>query len=159
MVLAGYALSFLVAYAACDILGRIRRDPGSGGMQAFGDFLGFVGLFGFLALLPTALALYRWRRSARFWTVFSASCLLLAVAGPIAALTLGRPYQALSAFVGLFGLLIVLGAPLLGLGFLVSGIIAPLRRSRRVLFAAAAIEFVVSGYAFVCLFLVKHWLL
>ena len=61
--------------------------------------------------------------------------------------------------VGFLGLLKVLGAPLFGIGFLICAGIAPMRRSRRVLLAAAAIEFTVSAYAFFCLFVLGLWLL
>jgi hypothetical protein len=164
VVLAGYAAALLVAFGAYYLLTFARNHMSqdvSGGMQAFGDLLLLIGLFGVLALVPTTLALYFLRASEKFWTVFSIASLALAATGPVAALMIARPqnFPSLSLIVGLFGLLKVLGAPLLGLGFLICAVIAPIRRPRRVLLAAAGIEFAVGAYAFFCLFVVGHWIL
>jgi hypothetical protein len=126
-------------------------------MQAFGDSLLFIGMFGFLALFPTALALYYLRSFDKFWTAFSIAALLLAIIGMLAAVMMGRPLHS-SWVVGFFGLLKVLGAPLFALCFSICAVIAPTRRSRRLLIAAAAIEFVVSAYVFLCLVVLGHWL-
>jgi hypothetical protein len=168
VVLGGYAAALLVACAATYVRAAIeaRIDPvqASGGMQAFGDSLLFVGLFGFLALIPTALALYFLRPFEKFWTVFSVASLAIAATGPVAVLMIGMSQRSPGApgagmAVGGLGLLKVLGASLFGIGFLICAGIAPMRRSRRVLLAAAAIEFTVSAYAFFCLFVLGHWLL
>jgi len=165
VVLIGYAAALLVSCVAFYVYGYVlSRNPAlhaSGGMQAFGDFLLFVGLFGFLALFPTALALYHLRPFEKFWRVFSIASLVLAVSGLLAAVMIGRPQQSPWAVlvVGFFGLVKILGAPLLGFGFLMCAVIAPTRRSRRFLIAAAAIEFVVGAYVFVSLVIVGHWLL
>jgi hypothetical protein len=165
VVLGGYVAALLVAcattYVHAAIEARIDPAQASGGMQAFGDSLLFVGLFGFLALIPTALALYFLRPFEKFWTVFSVASLAIAATGPVAALMIGMSHESPGAgmAVSFWGLLKVLGAPLFGIGFLICAGIAPMRRSRRVLLAAAAIEFAVSGYAFFCLFVLGHWLL
>jgi hypothetical protein len=162
VVLAGYAAALLVAGVANYVLDRLNTSPdASGGMQAFGDSLRFLGLFGFLALVPTALALYFLRSSERFWRVFSIGCLALAATGPVAAVMLGGNHESPWAglFFGLFGVLRALGAPLLGLGFLVCAAIAPSWRSRRLLIPAAGIEFAVSAYAYYCLWFLGHWAL
>lgn len=164
VVLIGYAAALLVScvvfYVYVYILNLNSAAQASGGMQAFGDFLLFVGLFGFLALFPTALALYYLRPFEMFWKVFSVASLVLAISGLLAAVMIGRPQQSPWAVlvVGFFGLVKILGAPLLGFGFLMCAVIAPTRRSRRFLIAAAAIEFVVSAYVFVCLVVLGHWL-
>ena len=162
VVLAGYAAALLVACAIFYVLTRIKASQdANGGMQAFGDSLLFLGLLGFFALMPTALALYFLRQSAKFWPWFSVACLALATTGPVAALMMGRPQQAPWAVlvVGFFGLLKVLGAPLLGVGFLICAVLSPIRRSRWVLLGAAMIEFAVSAYALFCLFVLGHWVL
>jgi hypothetical protein len=164
VVLGGYAAALLATYAFSYfyLLARNHLSPdASGGMQAFGDSLLFIGLLGFLALIPTALALYFLRPFEKFWTFFSIACLALATTGPLAATMLGKSQQAPWAgwVLGFFGLWKVLGAPLFGLGFLVCGVISPFRRSRRVLLGAALVEFAVGAYAFFCLFVLGHWVL
>ncbi len=163
VVLGGYAGALLVTWAVFYIYVFMRKDigPASGGMQAFGDSLLFAGMFGLLALIPTALALYYLRPFKKFWTVFSIASLAVAATGPVAAVLMGRLHQSHSAAVlaGFFGLLKVLGAPLFGLAFVVCAVIAPTGRSRLRLVAAAGIEFAVAAYAFFCLLVVGHWLL
>jgi hypothetical protein len=162
-VLGGYAGALLVTWVVFYIYVLLRKDTGaaSGGMQAFGDSLFFVGVFCLLALIPTALALYFLRPFAKFWTGFSIASLALAATGPLAAVLMGRLHQSHSAVVvvGFFGLLKVLGSPLFGLGFVICAVIAPSGRSRWRLVGAAVIEFAVCAYAFLCLLVVGHWLL
>jgi hypothetical protein len=158
VVLAGYAGALLVTCVAFYIYVLLRKDAGqtSGGMQAFGDALLFVGVFCVLALIPTALALYFLRPFEKFWSVFSIASLALAATGPVAAVLIGRLHQFL--IIGFVGLLKILGAPMLGLSFGVCAVIAPSGRSRSRLVAAAVIECVVGAYAFFCLLVVGHWL-
>jgi len=141
----------------------MHYDPSqaSGGMQAFGDLLFLAGLFGFLSILPTALALYFLRQSEKFWTVLSIASVALAATGPLAAATIRSLDRSNSSFalLGFFQLLRVLGAFLLGLGFLVAAVFAPFRRARVLLLVSAGFEGVVSAYAFYCLFVLGHWLL
>jgi hypothetical protein len=163
VVLIGYAAALVVScvvfYVYVYVSNRITAVQASGGMQAFGDFLLFVGLFGFLALFPTALALYYLRPFEMFWRVFSIASLVLAVSGLLAAVMIGRLQQSHWPVLGFFGLMRILGAALLGFGFSMCAVIAPTRSSRRFLIAAAGIEFLVSAYVFVCLVVVGHWLL
>jgi hypothetical protein len=158
LILGGYAAALLLTCAAFYVCGLLtRNDPSqaSAGMQAFADLILFLGMFGVLALAPTALALYFLRPFEKFWTVFSPVSLAFAATGPVAAAMIQRNW----AIIGILGLPRVLGAPLLGLGFLISAVIAPPRCSRWALLAAAAIEGAVSVYAFFCLFVMHHWLL
>ena len=162
VVLGGYAGALFVTWGAFYVYVLMRKDvgSGSGGMQAFGDSLLFIGVFCLLALIPTALALYFLRPFKKFWTVFSIASLALAATGPVFAVLMGRLHQshAAAVVVGFFGLLKVLGSPLLSLGFVICAIIAPGGRSRWRLVGAAAIEFTVCAYAFFCLLVVGHWL-
>jgi hypothetical protein len=161
LVFAGYDMALLVAIAAFYFLSWLRmHQDTSGGMQAFGDSLLIIGLFGILALVPTALAFYFLRSSGMFWTVLSIASLALAATGAVAAVMMGRTLHSSWAvlFQSLSGLLIILGAPLLGFGFLIAALITPIRRSRWILVSAAAIEVTVSAYAFYCLFVLGHWL-
>jgi hypothetical protein len=165
VVLIGYAAALVLSgvgfYVYVYLSSRTNAAQASGGMQAFGDSLLFVGLFGFLALFPTALALYYLRPFEKFWTVFSITSLVVAVSGLLAAVMIGRLQQPPWAIfgIGFFGLVEILGAPLLGFAFSTCAVIAPTRSSRRFLIAAAAVEFVLSAYVFVCLVVVGHWLL
>jgi len=157
-VLAGYLAALLAAGAAAFVRQfLIPNDPASGGMQAFGDLLFFLGIFGVLALVPTAVGLFWLRPIGKFWLVFSLAALALAATGPVAALTV-RADHARWVVLDLLGLPRVLGTPLFALAFLVSAFLAPTRFSRRLLLAASACEIVVAGYAIFCLVVLRHWL-
>jgi len=160
LVLAGYAAAFALACIGFLIL---RVDPSlpdnQGGMAAFGDLMLFAGLLAILSLVPTALALIFLRPHAGFWRVLSVLCLLLAATGPLAAMMMGRVLPAAWFWVELLSLLKVLGAPVLALGFLIFAAIAPSRRPRLILLLAAALEAATAAYAFLCLIILKRWLL
>lgn len=161
IVLAGYALAFLVASAALQVRILLTNDEAaqaSAGMYAFADFLFFVGTLGILSLAPTALGLYFLSPGERSWSWLSIGALFLAIVGPAAAVLL-QPYQAYSLPIALLWLGQILGAPLLLLAFVVFGLLAPTRRARWTLLAAAVAEGTVCVYAFVCLFIVGHWLI
>ncbi len=89
MVAGGYAGAFLIASAVVAI--RVAGTSGpdaqaSSGMYAFGDAFLFIAVFGLLALLPTAAALYFLRPSRRFWVVLSVLALGAAFTGAVAAI-------------------------------------------------------------------------
>ena len=157
LVLAGYVAALLVPCAFFWLRELVfPSDPSqAGGMQAFGDLMLFCAMFGFLALFPTALALFFLRGSKTFWKVFSVLCLAVAMTGPVAAVTIQRNWL-LTDFLGI---LRVLGAPLLGLGFLISAVIVPRGCGRWALVVAALIEGTVSAYAYFCLLVLQRWLL
>ena len=158
LILAGYGGALLAAFTACYAAEKLFPGPDpSGGMQAFGDMLRFLGLFGFLALFPTTLALYFLRPLEKFWIIFSIASLALALTAPAAALLLTRPHLVpWAVLAGSFCLLEVLGSPLLGVTFAICAVLAPFRRPRQLLLAASAIEFAVAGGAFLSLVLVRH---
>ena len=61
LVIGGYVLACLVAGITVYIYQRLTQDAAaqaSSGMFAFGDLLLFIGVFVFLMLFPTGLALY-----------------------------------------------------------------------------------------------------
>lgn len=61
LILAGYLAACLVASGAVyvnQLFTPASAAQASAGMSAFGDFILFVGAFGFLALFPTGLVLY-----------------------------------------------------------------------------------------------------
>lgn len=160
IVLGGYAAALLGASAISYIWPRDTGPDSNGGMAAFGDFLLFCGLFGVMALVPTVLAFYYLRRSEWFWNTFSVASLAFAATGPVAAAMMGRTQQAPWAvlLVGLFGLLRLLGAPLLGFCFLIAAFLASFKRARQALLAAALIEGVVAAYVFFSLVVRGRWL-
>lgn len=157
VVLAGYGAAFVVSCAALYTWTLLNPSQNSQGMQAFGDAVMFVGLFGVLSLVPTGLALYFLRPLEKLWTGFSIASLAFAATGPFAAVTQWIP-QAGGTTVQLLSVPRIMAAPLLGVGLLTSGFIAPTRRSRLGLLAAAGIEIVVSVYGFFRLVVLSHWL-
>jgi hypothetical protein len=61
LVIGGYVLACLAASAAVYVNQLLTPDAAaqaSAGMYAFGDLVLFIGVFGFLMLFPTGLALY-----------------------------------------------------------------------------------------------------
>jgi hypothetical protein len=158
VVLAGYVAALFVSCAAFYSWTQLNTSQGSQGMQAFGDTVMFVGLFCVLSLIPTGLGLYFLRPFEKLWTAFSIASLMFAATGPFAAMT-RWVHQSGWTTVELLGFPRIMAAPVLGLGLLICGVIAPTRRSRLALLAAAGIEIAVSAYVFFCLFVLGHWLL
>ncbi len=160
-VLGGYFAAFVVALAVAYVFAWMRQsESASGGMQAFGDLLGFLGLFGVLSLVPTALALYFLRSVQKFWTFLSLASLALAACGLLGVFTMRMPHLPSWApiFAGLLGVLLVMGSPLIGFGFAICAVISPFSRSRWRLLVASGVEFCVGAYAFVSLFFLGHWI-
>lgn len=161
VIIAGYVAAFAAACGAVWVrLWLTQDDPAaqaSAGMYAFGDFLCFMGVLGVASLVPTGLALYFLRAYPKFWAVLSLVVLALAIAGPI--VTVGMHlYDSDSLATAILFIGQVLGSPLLALGCLTFVAIAPTWRSRGLLFVAMLIEGGVSAYAFLCLFVLGHWL-
>jgi hypothetical protein len=151
VVLAGYVAAYLAAYGAYNLaVLREQSDPlayASTGMYAFGEITTFAAVFGFVALFPTALALYFLRSSKRLWTVMSIASLALTVTVPIfiyvsfALASTPLVHHFLWSIADSCAFLLILpGAPLLAVAFLVSAYIAPTVVSRRAFLGAAAIE-------------------
>jgi hypothetical protein len=146
IVLAGYAVAFAAAVIVFDL--RMRANAGNpdaqGGMQAFGDSLLFLYVFGFAALLPTALALYYLRPVQTFWSVFSKTALVIAATALAAALVIllskQPPLQSALTIPAVFGVLRLLLSPVLCPAFIACAFISPDTRSRRMLGIAAAVE-------------------
>jgi hypothetical protein len=154
------ALSVLVGYsgalcAAClavyiqDLNTQGTDAQASPGMYAFGDSLLFGAVLGFGALFPTGLGLYFLRPVRTFWTLLAIAALALAATGPVCAIGYEclRHLERLPALVEvcmLFGMLRLLGSPLLAAGFLLGACLAPTRFARWALLSATAIEGVVA---------------
>ncbi len=157
VVAAGYLAAFLVAAGAVAI--RIAATSGpdaqaASGMYAFGDAVLFVAVFGLLALVPTAVALYWLRPYRRFWTGLAGVALAVAATGAAgaAAFALDR-HSGPDAGLGALSVLRILLAFALAPAFLVMAWIAPYRSSRLALLAAAGVELAVVAFALVSWFL------
>lgn len=148
LILAGYALAFAGACLAAylDDLATARFQDQSGGMVAGGEMILFIGVFAFLSVFPTALALFFLRSQDKFWNTFSLFAIGLALTGPIAEVyiygvrifTSSTP--TLWAFFSFFALLRVWGTFVLGLGDILFAFITQLPIARKRLLIAAGIE-------------------
>jgi hypothetical protein len=154
LVAAGYIGAFLIAAAVVAIRVATTSGPeaqASSGMYAFGDLALFVAVFGFLALVPTAAALYFLRPYRRFWVVLSTLALIGAFTGVAAVLlyALGRhaaEHSPLATWTALSVLRILL-APVLAPAFLVFALLSAHRSPRVALLGAAMLEVAVGAYA------------
>jgi hypothetical protein len=153
LVVAGYVVAFLVAFAAVAIHVAAPSGPdrqGSSGMYAFGDVLLFLVVLAGAAVPSTAAALFLLRSYRSFWLLLSVVALGIAATGLVALMDYvasrtadaGSIVHAWSAL----AVLRILGAPLFALVFLLSGLFAPKRSSRVALLVATAIEAGVFAY-------------
>jgi hypothetical protein len=153
LIVAGYVVAFLVAFAVVAVHVAATSGPdrqGYGAMYSFGDDLLFLAVFGVAAVPPTAAALFFLRSYRAFWLVLSVVALGIAATGLAAFIAYvasrtadaGSVLHTWSAAASLR----ILGAPLFGLAFLLSGLFAPNRASRIVLLVATAIEAAVFAY-------------
>lgn len=147
----GYAAAVAIAAAAVGIHMAATGGEASGGMQAFGDGMLFLAVFAVAAVAPSGAVLYLLRSWRAFWPPFSVAAVAVAATG-LAALIVyvgargAAPGSVLNDWSG-FAVLRILLAPCCSLGFLVSGLFAPIRSSRIALFGAAVAE----GLVFTCI--------
>jgi hypothetical protein len=148
-VLAAYVVALVIA-AEVVHLRELRPQwqaaaQDSPGMAGFADFILFVEVFGVAAAAPAALAGCFLRPFPRICTVLASGCLALAVTGLLAAVAVVST-RSLHAETGLLRAFAIAGelrtilSPILAPSFLVSVPLAPTRRSRWILLAAAAME-------------------
>ncbi len=147
----GYAAALALACGAVAAHVAVSdSNDASGGMQAFGDALLFVGVLGTASLLPTGATLYWLRQHQRFWNTVAALGLLLALTGVAAAVLfmLGRRMDSHTTLGALaaFSVLRLLVSPLSAMGLALAALLARFARPRRVLVGAAALEVLVCGY-------------
>ena len=152
LVAFGYVASILLASAVVAIRVLMTSGPdaqASSGMYAFGDALLFVTVLGVAGLVPTGLALFFLRPYPRFWTVFAALVVAVAITGVVAAAVFAVGRSAVSGPLAewtAFSVLRILVAPLLTLAFLAFTVLSPYRVPRLVFLAATAAEAAVSAY-------------
>ncbi len=152
-VAAGYVAAFLVASVAVAVRQAATNGPGAqaaSGMYAAGDAMLFVAVFGAVALVPTAGALFLLRHYRPFWTVLSGFAVAVAVTGLTAVVlfAVGRhvpPPSALTTW-GALSVLRILIAPLFAATFLVCAVFSPYRVPRRAFLAATVMETAVTAY-------------
>jgi hypothetical protein len=147
LVVGGYVLAFLLAWATVAAYIALTDGPdrqASGGMYAFSDSLMFLALFGVAALPATGGALYFARPYHAFWRAASVAALAITATGlaAVAVLFAARIAGAGSALEpwSMYAVLRILAAPLFALAFLLSGLFAPLRPARIILWVATFIE-------------------
>jgi hypothetical protein len=153
VVIGGYVAACGVAAAVVSLSVALSHRPASqasSGMVAFGDTLLFLGVFGLAGVVPTAAGLFLLRPYLPFWRLLSAAALLVAVTGLAACgeYVLQRSAAAgtwLQAWSGV-AVLRILAAPLFGLAFLTSGLLAPRRSFRLVLLGATLVETAIFVY-------------
>ena len=154
IVVAGYVLAFIgssVAVAIYDRQFTPADNQAMGGMIAGGEMMYGAGMFLFLSLAPTGLALWFLRASQRFWSAFSTLAVTFAAVGLVAAVTTARwrsgpEANGLGLFI-LLGLAQMLSSPLWIAGFAGFALIAPEPDSRRRMLVAAAFEVAIAGCA------------
>jgi len=146
VVVAGYVGAFAIA-AVVVAVSAFTSGPdrsASSGMAAFGDMILFIGVFGFLALVPTCAGLIFLRPYAWFWRALAlaaVTCMtteVLAITVYVAERT-AAPASWLHAWSAL-AVLRLLGAPLVAGTCLIAGVVAPDPMSRRVLLISAVVE-------------------
>ena len=84
LVVAGYVVAFLVAFAVVAIRVAATSGPDRQAysvMYGFGDDLLFLAVFGVVAVPPTSTALFFLRSYRSFWFVLSVVALCIATTG------------------------------------------------------------------------------
>lgn len=154
LVLGGFFTAFVGAFLAAYLDGLLteRFQAQSGGMVAGGQMILFIGVFAFLSIFPTGLALIFLRSENKFWGPFSIFAVALALTGPVAEafMTAVRvltfwPHNGW-ALVIFIAMLRVFGTPVLAFAFFLFAFISPLPQPRRRFLIAAGIETAVFLY-------------
>ena len=79
IVFVGLVVAFAAAWVAVEVRQRLTQGPAaqaSSGMDAAGDLMLGVAVFGLLALVPVGLGLFWLRSVAWFWPLLTGSALL-----------------------------------------------------------------------------------
>jgi hypothetical protein len=151
LVATGYIVAVLVAAGVVAVYVTLTDGPyrhASSGMYAFGDALLFLAVFAAVGAVPTGAALFYLRSWRRCWPVLGVVGLVVAATGALSLadylVTWTGASRALGAW-SAFGVLRILVAPLLALGFGLATVFSPTRPSRLLLLAATLVELAVFG--------------
>ena len=157
IVLGGYAAAFATAVIVIGLRLRANADipDAQGGMQAFGDALTFIFVFGIASLLPTGLALHYLRPLQKFWRALAAGAIVLAATALAAALVIllskQAQFQSVMTLPAVFAVLRLLLSPVIVPTLVVCTYFAPDRRARWRLGIAAAVECAAGAAWFISL--------
>jgi hypothetical protein len=166
LVIGGYVVAFVIAFALAWLrqLTMQEVDPVqfAGGMYGFGDLLFFLGLFGALSFIPTAMALFFLRPFPKFWTFLSIAALIVAATAPLAVILFflfhGPNAPGWADLISFVSVVKIMATPFFAIVFLVTAIISPPQPLRWALVAAAAIEAAVCACALTYLATVVYYL-
>jgi len=158
LVIGGYVAAIVAGVVAAGLYNaRVATLPydTSGGMYAAGESMYSLAAFLVVALVPTLLGLWFLRGHERFWNAVAVASLAFAAAGLLAVLTplvfRNATTNTTLLLVELLALSQLLGMPLWFLAIALFALLAPSRKTRRKLVAAAAVELVIGVCALV------HW--
>ena len=147
LVAAGYVVAFGIAAAAVALHVAATSGPDRrtyGAMFAFGDSILFLAVFAIASIPATGVALFFLRPYPRFWRFWSIAGILISATALAAGIDYfveraAGPAMARQGWAG-YAVLRIFAAPMFGLLFLVSGLVAPRRSSRFALLAASVAE-------------------
>lgn len=156
IVTGGYVLALTAGCGAMAAY-RLRFSPADfqtmGGMIAGGEMAFGGAVLAFVALVPTALALWFLRQKRGFWSAFSFAGLAFAALGLAAAIVVyaargtGPTHSNALLLVELLGIIQMLGSPLWAAAFVLFALLAPAPDLRRRMLVGAALEVAVAGCA------------
>src|SRR5215468_6173802 len=149
LVAAGYVGAIVIAYVVVVVYVASTSGPDRqtyAAMYDFGDSLLFLAVFVVAALPATAAALFFLRPHRSFWRALCAVVPAVAITALVALIEYvgakGAAHNSWSALTALR----ILASPLFAGAFFLSGLLAPGRAFRLVLFAATLIEMVVCSW-------------
>lgn len=130
VVVGGFLAALAAAWAAMEIRQSLNAADPSQGMQAFGDFLLGLAVFGVLATIPAGLALYWLRPVTRFWNILLGLAVACSLTGPLALLLMSGPVRASAGYWAFWGELRFILLPLSSLAWATCTLFAPAVRLR-----------------------------
>jgi len=153
LVAAGYVGAFLVASAVVAIYIAAKAGPARqtyGAMYDFGDSILFLAVLAVAAVPATGAALFFLRPHRSFWLAICVAAPAVAVTALVAMIQYvagqGAAGAAAHTAWSALAVLRILASPLFAGAFFLSGLLAPGRAFRLVLFAATLIEMVVCSW-------------
>ncbi len=151
IVVAGYVSALAVALVVTVAYQHLNpnTDPNDS-MRDIGDAFLFLAVFGFAALLPTAALFYFLRNVAWFWYLAALVGVAFNLLGIVTLATIRYQLAGSLEAVTAFGVLTILGSPILAFAFLAGALATSVRRVRHVLLITALVE------ALVCITYFAH---